>query len=227
LNFDYTYAILFGLKFFEPMVIVTNFVLLLVSLYAFFKLIKFRTPYATHMARFIIIMGVSGCFGAAAHAMHYQMGKNIFDVVFFISNTMNLLAIYFCFRGSYNYSSLRVKPENKYILGIALAWVAALIVVALINNNFLLIKIHAGIVLVYSLVIHYLRYKKYGDKGSTAIVAGIGISFLSIIVHSLHFSFSEWFNYKDIAHVIMIVSLLIIYGGIRKNAKDFASTPKK
>lgn len=218
MNFDYTYITLFGLKLYEPMVAVTNFFLLLISIYAFTHLIKFREKYSSQMAYFIIIMGISGCFGAAAHAMHYDYGKTLFDVIFFISNTLNLLAIYFCFRGSYSYISHYGKPANKYILAIIFVWMLVLITITLLNNNFLLIKIHAGIALVYSLIVHAIGYKKHGDKGSAIVVTGISVSFLSIIVHSLHISIHEYFNYKDFAHVIMLIALMIIYRGIHMNA---------
>ncbi|MES2678745.1 MAG: hypothetical protein V4635_02620 [Bacteroidota bacterium] len=226
MNFDYTYIFLFGRQIFEPMVIVTNFILLLISIYCFRQLVKFRSAYPSQMAWFIIIMGVSGCFGAAAHAMHYQYGKTIFDVIFFISNTLNLLAIYFCFKASYTYSSFWGRPLSRKFSIFVLAWVGVLIIVTLINNTFLLIKIHAGIALVYSLIVHYLGYKKNNDKGSRVIVTGISVSFLSIVVHSLHLSLHEWFNYKDIAHVIMIAALVIIYRGIRMNAESHAAKPQ-
>ncbi|HOZ87068.1 MAG TPA: hypothetical protein PL029_04870 [Bacteroidia bacterium] len=225
MKFDYTYIILSGRQIFEPMVIVTNFILLLISIYCFSQLVKFRSAYPSQMAWFIIIMGVSGCFGAAAHAMHYQYGKTIFNVIFFISNTLNLMAIYFCFKGSYTYSSLTGKPLNKKFSAFVLAWVGVLVIITLINNTFLLIKIHAGIALVYSLIVHYMGYKKNNDRGSRVVVTGIGISFLSIVVHSLHISLHEWFNYKDIAHVIMIVALIIIYRGIRMNAEQSGTAP--
>ena len=202
------------------MVAVTNLIMLLVAVFSFTKLIKFHQVYASQMATFIIIMGVSGCFGAAAHAMHYQFGKRIFDVVFFISNTLNLLAIFFCFRGSYTYTLLRGKLANKYLIGFTIAWVVALIIITFFDNKFVLIKIHAAMTLVYSLVVHFRGYKKYHDQGSKIVVIGISISFLSILVHSLHLSISEWFNYKDIAHVIVIVSLTIIYRGIKTNAES-------
>lgn len=219
MNFDYTNISLFGLTIYEPMVIVTNFILLLLSVYCYKRLMRFKKPYPTEMALFIIIMGISGCFGATAHAAHYQMGKTVFNIIFFISNTLNLLAIYFCFKASYTYFCLGRKRPDRTFIGLIWAWMAVLIVITIVNNTFLMIKIHAGIALVYSLIIHLLAFRRNREKGSAVIVWGIIVSFLSIVVHSLKISVSENFNYKDIAHVIMIVALAVIFKGIDLNSE--------
>lgn len=220
MNFDYTYISLFGWPVFEPLVIVTNVIMFLVSLYCFKRLRAFRHPYSTQMGGFMVIMGIAGLFGATAHATHYQLGVPFFNVIFFISNMLNLISIYYCFRGSYTYFTLvRSRQTNKNVVRFVIFWIVLLLIITLVNNTFLLIKIHAGIVLIYALTVHFLAYRNH-SRGSGRVVAGILISFLSIVVHSLKFSFHEWFNYKDIAHVIMIVSLLIIYSGIQLNAES-------
>jgi hypothetical protein len=223
LNFDYTFIRLFGCTIFEPLVIVTNGILFIISLFCYKQLRQYGYAYARQMANFIVIMGTAGCFGAVAHAAHYQLGVPFFKVVFFISNLLNLISIYFCFRGSYTYFAIdRGAQPSKMVIRFVIAWIAILLGITLINNTFLLIKIHAGIVLIYALAVHYLAYRKK-DRGSGLVVLGILISFLSIVVHSLKFSFDEWFNYKDIAHVIMIISLVIIYRGIYINTENLVS----
>lgn len=204
------------------MVTVTNLILFFLSLFCFRQLTRISGLYPKQMAWFILLMGISSVFGAAAHAIHYGFGTTVFNIIFFITNALNLLAIYYFFRGSYTYGLSWGGKVSKLVVGLVICWILVLLVITFLNNHFLLIKIHAGIILVYTLVMHYLGYRKNGDRGSKWVVAGISVSFLSIIVHSLHFSIDEWFNYKDIAHVIMILSLAIIYKGIRLNAEKLA-----
>jgi hypothetical protein len=175
------------------------------------------------MAWFILLMGISSCFAAIDHAAHYQLGKLFFDLIFFISNLLNLIAIYFLFKASYTYYNWNFKNAKKYVLILIPIWLTAILVVVILNNNFLIIKIHAGIVLVYTLIAHQLVYQKNHEKANQWIVNGISISFLSIIVHSIKLSFHAWFNYKDISHVIMIIALIIIYRGIKMNSATMAA----
>jgi len=45
---------------------------------------------------------------------------------------------------------------------------------------------------------------------------GILLSFITAIVHGLKLSLGDYFNYNDIAHVFIMISLSVMYFGIRK-----------
>lgn len=169
------------------------------------------------MAWFMLLLGISSCFGAVGHAVHYQLGMTFFRIILFLMNAFSLFSIYFCFRAPYTYVHLDQEPPKKYIY-LVLTWVILVLIASAVIGDFLIIKIHAGIVLLYSMITHYLVYKRTNEPGSSIVVLGIFISFLPILVHSLKFSLHEWFNYKDIAHVIMILSLAVIYKGVRLNS---------
>jgi hypothetical protein len=219
LNFDNTHIILGGFRIYEPVTILTNLVFCALCVVYFRQLSRFSHAYGFQMAWFILLMGTSSLLGAVAHAVHYQLGNVFFETVFFLMNALSLFSIYFCFRAPYTYYHLDKNPPRKYI-NLAILWVLVLLVYSFINGNFLLIKIHAGITLTYSFVVHYMGYRRKQERGSAWIVSGIGVAFLSIISHSMRFSIHEWFNYKDISHVIMIFSLGIIYKGIRLNLES-------
>lgn len=199
------------------MVIVTNSVFFALCAYCFKQLRAFDHPYAQQMSWFVFLLGISSCFGAIGHAVHYQLGEFFFKIILFLMNAFSLFSIYFCFRAPYTYLHLDKDPPKKYIY-MALIWVIMVLIASVIVGDFIIIKIHAALVLIYSLITHYLVYKRTDDAGSALVVSGIGISFLPIIVHSLKISINEWFNHKDIAHVIMIFSLMVIYKGARLNA---------
>lgn len=219
MNFDYTYITLFGCIIFEPMTIVTNLMIFVFSIFCFIKLSKYKHSYPRSWGWFVLLVGISSCFGSTAHAVHYQLGKTFFDVVFYIMNAFSLISIYFCFKSPYlYYTQFKAKPHKK-IIYFVIAWIAFLLIYTLFRNNFLIVKVHAGIVLLYSFGVHLVVYNRTKEKGSGLVVLGIGISFLSIIVHSLKFSIHEWFNYKDLAHVIIFCSLCVIYTGVTTNAK--------
>lgn len=205
------------------MVILTNITLFILSAYFFVKLKNSEHLYSRQMAWFMFTLGISSCFGAVAHAVHYQLGEPFFKTAFFLTNAFSLISIYYCFRAAYTYYT---DSQNKYVISFVLIWIAALMVLSLMKGEFLLIKIHAGIVLIYSLSVHYLVYRKTRERGSRIIVTGILISFLSILVHSVKFSFGEHFNYKDIAHVIMIITLILIYRGVLLNVDELEEEEK-
>lgn len=213
MNLDYTYITIFGFVIFEPVTIFTNILVALFCVYSYLRINLFKFKLANQWAWFFLLIGVSSLIGSAAHGAHFQLGKFFFKTILFLMNAVSLIAIYFCFKAANTYSTLNKPTSNKYATYFVIFWIFILLIFTFIQNDFLLIKIHAGIVLLYSLIVHYLTYRK-NQKGSGFITAGILISFLSIVVHSLRLSFSDWFNYKDIAHVIMLLSLYFIYQGI-------------
>lgn len=215
MNFEYTYITLFGFKLFEPMAVLTNLIITLYGLFAYLRTLKFEHKISRDWSLFFLLMGLSCLLASITHGVHEQLGDRFMRISWFVSNSVSFICIYYFFRAAFIYSYLMKQSDPKQLVKyIVVAWVVSLLVVTYFLNNFLLVKIHAGIVLVYSLIVHSITLRNK-QAGSGYIVAGIGIAFLSIIVHSLKFSFGEWFNYKDISHVIMLTSLVFLYQGVK------------
>jgi len=197
------------------MTIVTNLLIFIFSIICFKNLTKYTHLYPRSWAWFVLLVGISSCFGSTAHAVHLQAGKLFFDIVFYIMNALSLASIYFCFRGPYVLYTHGKKEPNKNVMYLVIAWIAALLTFTLFKNNFLIVKINAGIVLLYSFIVHLMVYNRTKEEGSKFVTIGISITFIPIIIHSLKFSIHEWFNYKDISHVIIFIALLVIYKGVK------------
>ena len=223
MKFDYTYIVLFGHPVFEPMVLLTNTIFFLLSFYFFKKLAKVDQPYGRQMAWFILMLGTSTFFGAIGHAVHYMLGDLFFNTVFFISKSTSLVSVYFCFKAAYCYYS--EKPDKR-LINTVLGLVIALILFNLVQGTFILIEIIGGLVLIYSLVMHILMYKRTHERGSRLIITGILISFLSLFVHLFKISLHENFNNKDLAHTIMIITLFFVGNGAILNAKALDNEAK-
>ncbi len=202
------------------MTILTNMLITVFCLFAFFKIRRFRTNLSSKWAMFFLLIGLSSSIGSAAHGVHFQLGDVFLKTTVFLMNAVSLLAIYFCFKAANTYLSLG-KLSSKYATWGVILWIIILLVFTFIYNNFLLIKVHAAIVLTYSLIIHFVTYKK---TGSPQIAWGIIISFLSIVVHSMRLSISEYFNYKDLAHIIMLISLILMYCGVKAKLTEIKSS---
>lgn len=222
MNFDHTYITVFGKILFEPVTFFLNNAIALFCVFAFFSLGKHKSILSKNWAWFFLLIGLSANLGSIAHSVQYQMGDTFIKWVIFLVNSLSLVAIYFCFNAAQNSSSPVKKNRAKLIHFLVICWILILLTVTYIQNNFLLIKIHAGIVLTYSFLVHLLSPVKK-EQGSSLIASGIFVSFLSIAVHSMRFSISEWFNYKDISHAIMIVSLVMIYLGVNLKIQSLLS----
>jgi len=214
LNLDYTYITLFGFKLFEPVTILTNSIITIYCLFVYFRTQKFNHQISRHWGIFFLLMSLSSLFASLTHGIHSQLGDAFLRITWFLMNSVSLIGIYFFYRAAFIYSNLEKENTTQILNYTAVVWMISLLVITLFLNNFLLIKIHAGIVLFYSLIVHFITFRK-NQAGSGYIVAGIIISFSSIIVHSLKLSFGEWFNYKDISHVIVLTSMIFLFKGVK------------
>ncbi|MCA6436815.1 MAG: hypothetical protein IM600_14965 [Bacteroidetes bacterium] len=214
MEFDYTYTTLFGAQIFEPVTILTNAAIALVCAYAFFQLNKTKTVTAIQWSMFFLLIGLSSIIGSLGHGVHYQLGNSFFKCVEFTMNAISLIAIYYCYQAAHTNYSTEKNKQTKLLRNIVIAWITLLLLITIWFSNFTLIKIHAGIVLSYSLIVHIITHKRK-IPGSGWIAFGIAVSFLSILTHSLKIKLSDWFNHKDISHLIMAVSLLLIFKGVQ------------
>jgi hypothetical protein len=66
------------------------------------------------------------------------------------------------------------------------------------------------------MIIHFIDAEKV--KASSWIAYGILILFLAAIVNAIKFSFHAYFNYLDIAHVLIMINLSVMFVGIKRKA---------
>ncbi len=214
MNFEYTYITLFGFKLFEPVTILTNSIIAIYGVFAYLRFTSFNHVISKYWGMFFLLMGISTLTASVTHGVHEQLGNAFMRITWFLANSVSFLSIYYFYRATFIYFNMEKENTTKIFNYIAIIWMATLLVITIFLNDFLLVKIHAGIVLVYSLIVHLITYKNK-RAGSGYIVAGIIISFLAIVVHSLKFSFGEWFNYKDISHIIVLASMICLFKGVK------------
>ena len=198
------------------MVMFTNTIFFTLCLIYYRRLSRFNHDYARQVAIFMLTLGISSMFGAIDHAVHEQFGDTFFNIILFFMNAFSILAIYFNFKFTDTYASAD-RPQKPWVNYVVMTWVMVLLILSLFIADFTIIKIHAGIALIYCLIVFMKRMKR--EQGSRIIAYGILISFLSILVHSLHLMISIWFNHKDIAHVFMIITLVFMYKGTVLNLR--------
>jgi len=156
-------------------------------------------------------MAISTLVGALTHGLKNHFSSNEFYYIWLFMNLASIPASYFLLQANIQLSKWDEVTKKK--LSIASAIVTLLLAIMVISvNQFLLIKVNAGLIILITLITHFQTYKK-GIKGSGWIVFGFAFSSLSILVHTMQFSLHTYFNYKDISHVIMNIGLYIIFLG--------------
>lgn len=204
----------FGITILEPVTAATD---LLLSAFCFYFYFKLKLPTKSeHLLKFwrlfFFILGITTFIGTVAHGLRFYMNEMTFRSVWMIMNLSSIGSSFFLLLATIE----KVRKEDLVLLRKLhiVAFISTLIVtsITLTFNDFSLIRTYAGAVILMALYWHYATFRQ-GIPGSGQIAFGLGLSMLSVLVHVLKFSISDYFNFKDLGHVIILISLSFIFMG--------------
>jgi hypothetical protein len=165
---------------------------------------------------FFLLFGISTLISGIGHGIDDPFGHNVLVSgwilgvlsVFFIEN-----ATFNCMNNKKYQNVFRIFSTVQLIVTITMIFKTQIFLPVTISSAVGM----AGIVL----PLRIFMISKYKDINSKKIATAIGIAFLSAIVHTFKLSFHRWFNYKDISHVILSVSLIFFFLGARGELSIF------
>ena len=203
-----------GIIYSEPTTSITDIILAVIS----FTLVErmknfFNESFFNNAWRlFFFFMGVSTGIGAICHGFELMLPPNVYSFLWGCMNISSSIAVFFALKATIRFSRFgdrfeRIFQVSNYLL------LFGFICFTVVSNNFEIFKIHAGIALSIIFLTHLVAYF-HSHVGSGSIVIGMLLSFLTVYIHSEQISVNSWFDYKDISHVIMMFSLIMIYNGI-------------
>ncbi|WP_353721322.1 hypothetical protein [Dyadobacter sp. 676] len=207
---------LFGITVMEPSTVLTSLVMTAVCIYAFFHLNKLGRAHRMYkqIQYFFLFMAIATAIGGVlGHGFLYLTGMRGKIPGWFAS----MIAVALFERAAI----WHIKPLLHHRNGLILGWlnyVELVIFFALtfITLDFRIVEIHAfyGLFLMLFMIEIYV-YKKKKDPGSKNIFIATLMGAVAAGFHALKFSFGPWFNYNDIAHIPMSLSIWFYYQGAR------------
>lgn len=205
---------LMGLFIYEPVTAITDFFITILCIWVALNLKKIRTSCKSvgMWMLFFILMGLSAFFGGNSHAFSSYLQGTPFKVVWLTMHLMSGLALYFAQTAT---MEGELKDSSKYKL-LKVLWkvqLAVFFILTILFQNFITVKLNIAVGMIFILLINLKTFYN-GEKANGFIAAGILVSFLTAAVHTTKISFSQWFNYNDISHVLIMISLYLMFTGV-------------
>lgn len=201
----------------EPIASLTDMIIAAVCFHSFFLLMKRKKKESFYRlySYFILSMGFATLYGGLfGHAFQYALSFGWKVPGWIIS----MLSVGLAERAAI----IRARPLMKNNLGNIISAanileVTGMMAAAVISLNFFLVEVHAayGLMLVVTSFEIYVIVKTK-DRGNPFILIAVGCSTLAAVIHLTHLSPHKWFNYIDLAHVVMAISVRMFYLGINK-----------
>lgn len=207
----------FGLQVTEPMTWITNWMVAVACFFFGHKLFYDEEADLSQKfwALFFLFLGLASVTGGTAHGFINYVGHKFHYAAWLLSG----LSI-FC-------AQLAVLPliENRKIRTVVRLFCYAQLMVM---SASVIIFRHFSSVLWDSIVgligvvipVSLAHYSKRRDRRSALVVVGVLSNLLPAIIHMLKLSFSQWFNFNDISHVVMIGCLYIMYRAARTQSES-------
>lgn len=201
----------------QPVTVLTDYIIAVLCFYFYWQLNRpsFRDESTINWKRFFLLLSFASFFGGSSHgffAVHEGFGYKSFWLPM---QALNIFAVYRAQKATL-YSALKDSPK-KYYWNLSYHIQLLLFFVSVfLFQNFLVVIINSVIGLVPIMIIHFIDVKKV--KASSWIAYGIVILFLTAFVNATKFSIHAYFNYLDIAHILIMINLSLMFIGIRRKA---------
>lgn len=197
-----------GIYIHEPGGLISNLSLCILSFILILSIGKPENSIQRNWKFFILFIGVGALGGSFTHGFPTYLGEQLFFWVWAIKNSFVPIANYF--------ASKDVLPQKKWIHAILILKVPVVILALFLSGKFLPVVIDLAIT--YLVVIYFSNKLIVENRAyiymRNAFILGLASGFLYIVKYDLN---DLWFTHKDMVHVFILISLVLIYLGIRKS----------
>lgn len=216
-----------GIQVNEPVTVLTNILLSGLTFHFYLRLNKVTQKKSTLLSYwkfFFLFLSIANLIAVVSHGFKSYIEPNTYYYVWMFMNLASFPSSYFLLLSNLEVSYLHPKKHKWYYWFIQLLTLLLVVSIYLLNT-IELVKLNAGLVILITLWVH-IKSHKNGLSGSYWIYNGFLLSLICLPVHTYKISLHPYFNFKDISHVIMLVSLYFIFLGM-KNYLETAETETK
>jgi hypothetical protein len=195
----------------EPVTVLTDYIITIIAFVYYWKLSS-TNEVVKNWRLFFLFISLSTFFGGSSHALFAVHEGWKYKSLWLPMQFVNGLAVYYAqkatllsvLKNSENYNAWKL----SYIIQLVVYYIALIIV-----QKYIVTILDNAIGLIPIMILHFRARIK--EPYQEYIAYGILVSFITAIVHGLKFSLHDYFNYNDIAHVFIMISLTIMYMGVK------------
>jgi hypothetical protein len=196
-----------GVYIHEPGGFISNVAVCLTSFLLVYLIGRPENSFQKNWKLFILFIGLGAFGGSFTHGLPTYLGENLFFYVWAIKNSFVPVANYF--------ASTDVLPKNKWIRPVLIIKATIVISALYLTGKFLPAVVDLG--LTYLIVIFFAQRLSIQNKGYRFIRNAFIVGLLSGSLYIVKYDIDQlWFTHKDMVHVFVIISLIMIYIGVKK-----------
>ena len=206
-----------GVAIHQPVTVFTSYIITGLCFYFYYQLRHKLpvNPITLQWSRFFLMIGLASLVGSCSHAFFAVHSGVAYKSFWLPMQVLNIFSVYFAQQATL-ISALENSSNKRFW---KLSYDIQLIIffsAVFILHNFLVVVIDGIVGMIPVMIIHFMDAKK--ARSSYWIAYGIAVLFVSAIVNITKFSFHAYFNHLDIAHVLVMINLGVMYVGVKRKA---------
>ncbi len=200
----------------EPVTTLTDYLITVFCLFFYFKLNKDQSETIKNWRLFFLLFGISTFLGGSVHGFFSVREGLGFNIVWLTSQVISIVSTWYAQRATL--SSILVNSSNKHYWRISYnLQLIVFIISVFIFHSFMVVIVNTAVGLIPVMMLHFKNSKT--DKTNAWVGYGIAVSFLTALVNATKVAIDPvYFNHKDIAHLFIILTLSIMYVGIKRKS---------
>lgn len=196
----------------DPVTALTNIGIFATGLVCYLRLRKQGLEFPNkNWIYFFLLVGVSSLVGVIVHGFSAYTPPDVHFNIWWIMGALQGAGVTLA---QFGFASNVLSRFRMLVISVVTLQFGAFAFLSYVVGTFTIAKIHLAVGLV-PIMLYYIYMALKGRRAEMLVATGIGISSLTALVHGLKISISQWFNYNDIAHVLIIASLVVMYNGVR------------
>lgn len=195
----------------DPVTALTNIGIFATGLVCYLRLRKQKLDFPNkNWIYFFLLIGVASLIGVVVHGFSFYTTADVHFKIWWAMGAVQGAGVTLA---QFGFASNVLSRFRMLVITIVSLQFGAFVLGSYITGTFAIAKIHLAVGLV-PIMLYYTYMAFKGKRAEKLVAIGIGISALTALVHGFKISISPWFNYNDIAHVLIIASLVVMYKGV-------------
>lgn len=210
-----------GIVLGEPITTFTDIVVSLVCFYAFFKLSFIQNIQIFYFRRYFLLMGLATFYGGIIGHGFIQYLSYSWKLPGWL---LSMISMNFLERAMIEYLKQYISIKwGKILTRWNLLELFIFSIIVIYTQKFFYVELHAayGLLCIVLPISAYLYFQKKDNTSRYFLLATLVMIVTSILFKN-KISISIWFNYNDIAHVLMAITGWLFFEGIKK-VKDIVA----
>lgn len=201
----------------DPVTAITNVGIFITGLLCYLKLKKQNIDYPNkNWIFFFLLVGNSSLIGVIVHGFSFYTSPETHFKIWWAMGVLQGAGITLA---QFGWGANILKRWRILVASFSALQFGTFATLLYVYGTFEVAKLHVALGLV-PIMFYYMYKALKGFKAEMLVATGIGVSALTAIVHSLKISLGLYFNYNDIAHLLIITSLIVMYYGVKSGLSD-------